>query len=97
MREPKNSCPDINSTQTDLRRGIEELRWIECDALGQESIQLAMRLMGYAIDEMEEVRKINEELREYANYWRQEHDNLLREVGNLERLVEELREKVEYA
>lgn len=96
MREPKNSCPDINSTQKELERGIKELQGVECEGLDQESIELAMRFMGDAIDKMEAVRKINEELREYANYWRQEHDNLLRDIGGLERLVESLKEERDY-
>lgn len=93
MKEPKNSCPHINWIQNELKRGIKELEFIECKGDDHESIELAIRFIDDAIDQMEDVRKINEELREYANYWRQEYDNQLREIADLERLVESLKDE----
>jgi hypothetical protein len=90
MREPKQTCPDIDSIQ-DAVRGV-----IICLDRMEGTWDLIKDLDG-VVNEMEDVRSINYDLRDWGHQNLKELEEAVRELEETKRELEEARLEVRSA
>lgn len=88
MREPKQTCPDINRIQEAVRDVIRYLYWME------DTWHLIKDLDG-VIDEMEDVRRINSDLRDWGHQNLKELEEAVQELEETKRELETARAEIE--
>lgn len=86
--EPKHSCPDIDDVRRALRSAADAL----AKALERECIEDLARSVDSAVDAMQDaakdlevVRRINEELREWGSAWRERAEEAEDQAASIER------------
>jgi len=80
MKEPNETCPDIDIIIKELDSTSDELGNIV------NITNSISNIVSNMYSDMEILRQANEELRSYGNYWRDEYKNLEREYSMCESL-----------